>query len=329
MVERIEDTCIRIRSEMNEWMDCIFIVSEEDAVRAEKVLQEAWDSYWEDGDGWCYGNYLEDKMIKAGIAFDAYYSDAEGGENMAEYKEISSGLKMLLSKAEEMGWNWDAYIEPDNRRAYVEIRQASPAGEDFSMIIDFKEKEQAKSFKENLQMYYEDFDVDEHIEMWIEARRNGISGVPSTRELVKDAEAIENMILELCEALSQVRLPLLIGSYSPENGSKPEIIDRDYYRQGWIFKDEDAFQNRPDDVCYIPELSDEKYTRNDILKILAGDEELAETMFEELDWQHPESLLEDWKANGEVAWCPHCIGYVQVYDEEIEKCPVCGAELED
>ena len=23
---------------------------------------------------------------------------------MAEYKEISSGLKMLLSKAEEMGW---------------------------------------------------------------------------------------------------------------------------------------------------------------------------------------------------------------------------------
>lgn len=77
---------------------------------------------------------------------------------------------MLLSKAEEMGWNWDAYIEPDNRRTYVEIGQASPAGEDFSMIIDFKEKDQAKSFKENLQMYYEDFDVDEHIEMWIEAR---------------------------------------------------------------------------------------------------------------------------------------------------------------
>ena len=91
---------------------------------------------------------------------------------------------------------------------------------------------------------------------------------------------------------------LLVGSYSPERGNEPEKIDRDYYRQGWIFKDEDAFQNRPDDVCYIPELSDEKYTRNDILKILAGDEELAKTMFKELDWQHPESLLEDWKANG-------------------------------
>lgn len=77
MVERIEDTCIRIRSEMNEWMDCIFIVSEEDAVRAEKVLQEARDSYWEDDDGWCCGDYLEDKMIKAGIAFDSYYAESE------------------------------------------------------------------------------------------------------------------------------------------------------------------------------------------------------------------------------------------------------------
>lgn len=40
MVERIEDTCIRIRSEMNEWMDCIFIVSEEDAARARKFCRK-------------------------------------------------------------------------------------------------------------------------------------------------------------------------------------------------------------------------------------------------------------------------------------------------
>lgn len=45
MVERIEDTCIRIRSEINEWMDCIFIVSKDDVARAEEVLQEAWNSY--------------------------------------------------------------------------------------------------------------------------------------------------------------------------------------------------------------------------------------------------------------------------------------------
>ena len=44
-------------------------------------------------------------------------------KGMEEYKDISRGLKMLLDKAEEMGWNWEAYIEPDNRRTYVEIGQ--------------------------------------------------------------------------------------------------------------------------------------------------------------------------------------------------------------
>ena len=44
-------------------------------------------------------------------------------EDMEEYKDISRGLKTLLDKAEEMGWNWEAYIEPDSRRTYVEIGQ--------------------------------------------------------------------------------------------------------------------------------------------------------------------------------------------------------------
>lgn len=95
MVEKIKDTCIRIRSEMNEWMDCIFIVSEEDAVRAEKVLQEAWDSYWEDGDGWCYGNYLEDKLINAGI--DLIHTMQIRRIKYAE-QDNSSGRKLFTGK---------------------------------------------------------------------------------------------------------------------------------------------------------------------------------------------------------------------------------------
>lgn len=131
---------------------------------------------------------------------------------MEEYKDISRGLKTLLDKAEEMGWNWEAYIEPDSRRTYVEIGQSSSAGEDFSMTIDFDEENQADSFKDSLESYYEDFDIGEHIEMWIEAKRSGTSGVPSTRELVKDAEAIDGMILELSQALQKVNIPVLVGS---------------------------------------------------------------------------------------------------------------------
>lgn len=45
---------------------------------------------------------------------------------MEEYKDISRGLKMLLGKAEEMGWNWEAYIEPDNRRTKHYIHKEEP-----------------------------------------------------------------------------------------------------------------------------------------------------------------------------------------------------------
>ena len=36
-----------------------------------------------------------------------------------EYKDISRGFKMLLDKAEEIRWNWEAYNDPDNRRTYL------------------------------------------------------------------------------------------------------------------------------------------------------------------------------------------------------------------
>lgn len=74
MVEILKDSAIRVQSSMNEWMDCVFAVSKDDEEKARETLEKAWDSFWEDGDGWCYGNYLEAKMVEAGIAFDAYYA---------------------------------------------------------------------------------------------------------------------------------------------------------------------------------------------------------------------------------------------------------------
>ena len=247
------------------------------------------------------------------------------GDNLDEYREEYN--KMLLDKAEEMGWNWEAYIEPGSRRTYVEIGQSSPAGEDFSMVIDFDEENQADSFKDSLEAYYEDFDIDEHIEMWIEAKRSGTSGVPSTRELVKDAEAIDGMISELSQALQKVNIPVLVGSYTPpdENGEGEKIV-REFYGQGHIFKDEDAFYHRPDDPCYIPELSDTVYTRNSILQECNQQDDLAEEVFEALDWQHVSSLLEDWQRNGELDTCKECGKMFNCYG--VTKCPYCGADYE-
>lgn len=78
MVEEMESACIRVQSSMNEWMDCVFLVSLEDKEKAVEALEKAWDAFWEEGEGWCYGEFLEAKMVEAGIAFDAYYVDAKG-----------------------------------------------------------------------------------------------------------------------------------------------------------------------------------------------------------------------------------------------------------
>lgn len=124
---------------------------------------------------------------------------------MEKYKGLSAGMKILLAKAEELDWWWNAWIEESqNGRTYVEMRQHSPAGEDFSMIIDFDAENQCSSFRNSLESYYEDFDIDEYIEMWVEAKKNGVSGVPSIRVLVDDAREMDAMILKLSQTLREM-----------------------------------------------------------------------------------------------------------------------------
>lgn len=91
--------------------------------------------------------------------------------------------------AERLGWKVNKY---DNA---LEFHNYSPAGEDISFAVNAEEA--AKEIYE----YYDGFDVDEHIAMWIEARKNGVSGVPDTRRLVEDAEDISKMLEELAGAM--------------------------------------------------------------------------------------------------------------------------------
>lgn len=99
-----------------------------------------------------------------------------------------------LDVLEKHDWAVSSYTD-DGR---VEIEKYSPAGEDFSICVE------VKNFLDAVMEYYEDFDVDDHIDMWVEARRNGVSGVPSTRRLAIDAEAIDEMLKELAYALAEV-----------------------------------------------------------------------------------------------------------------------------
>ena len=101
--------------------------------------------------------------------------------------------KRYLDVLEKHDWAVSSYTD-DGR---VELEKYSPAGEDFSICVG------VENLPAEVREYAAGFDIDEHIEMWIEARRNGTSGVPSTRELVKDAEDIDKMLQELAAALSR------------------------------------------------------------------------------------------------------------------------------
>lgn len=108
---------------------------------------------------------------------------------MSTKKELDQKYVDIL---ESLEWVVNSYTG-DGR---VEIEKCSPAGEDFSICVAVND------FPKAVFEYAEDFDVDEHIAMWIEARKNGTGGVPAARELVHDAEEIEKMLQELSDALN-------------------------------------------------------------------------------------------------------------------------------
>lgn len=96
---------------------------------------------------------------------------------------------------EENDWSVSSYTD-DGR---VELQKYSPVGEDFSIIVEVED------FTESVREYANDFDADEHAEMWVEARGK-VNGVPeSIRELIEDAEEIQEMLDGLADALEEIK----------------------------------------------------------------------------------------------------------------------------
>ncbi len=121
---------------------------------------------------------------------------------------------------------------------------------------------------------------------------------------------------------------LKVGGIVVDSNGNVTDIYREYYRQGKIFKDEDAYHNHKDKPCYIPELSIHVYTGNDFLELCKGQQEFADELFEGVDWQHPESLMEDWMRSNEWVLC-ECGNIVNYGDGcNDTRCPKCGKVIE-
>lgn len=87
---------------------------------------------------------------------------------------------------------WTVSVDEDG---YVDLRQYSPAGEDFGFTVE------ADDFVDNVKQYVMGFDAEEHVMELMEAKKNGFAGVPSLRELLDDADSIDDMLNELMSCL--------------------------------------------------------------------------------------------------------------------------------
>lgn len=97
----------------------------------------------------------------------------------------------LCGEISERTYNNDGYD--------VELETYSPEGEDviIPLIYDGTEEDFIRQFER----YAEDFDAEEHAEMWIEGR--GKNGVPdSIKDLLEDAEWQKEMLLEVAKDLN-------------------------------------------------------------------------------------------------------------------------------
>jgi hypothetical protein len=121
---------------------------------------------------------------------------------------------------------------------------------------------------------------------------------------------------------------MVIGNYTPATDEHEAIIDKGASEQGYIFKDEEAFELHTDKVCYIPELSDTLYTRNSFMDMCNGQEQFARYAFQSVNWQHPEAYIDEQFVNSEWDECPKCGHWFDLWDTDKPPCKKCGAALD-
>ena len=182
----------------------------------------------------------------------------------------------IISVANSLGWTVDRLNDSAIFKRY------SPAGEDFFFSVELENPVQ------KICEYAESFDENEHIEMWIEARAQGVSGVPTTIELVQDASDIHDMLRELASALQAVES----GKKRGFKNNKLSKLCYELYKLDWKRSHMITYEREADSVKdYFEGLvdsngSDREYTYADYSEEFGYDGELYACYDEFLDSEY-------------------------------------------
>ena len=157
-----------------------------------------------------------------------------------------SKKKIIEDTVEELDWSVSFETQKGHTTGkmekYASFSGYSQAGEDLEFVefYDSLDELPMKLFER-----YQDFDTEEHVKMWLEGKSNGVGGVPDVETLVKDANWIENFLLELSEALRDALAgKKLKKKKSPEDQLREltdrldaEVASNAEARKAWEFAD--------------------------------------------------------------------------------------------
>lgn len=114
-------------------------------------------------------------------------------QNGGETGMTKGYLEALRCKAEELEWSWY-----EDGSGYIQLRKCSPAGEDFSVTAN------VGSLVDEIRDIRDCFDIEDHVRELLDAKADGFEGVPDVKTLIEDADAIQEMLNELSDALEEV-----------------------------------------------------------------------------------------------------------------------------
>ena len=119
-----------------------------------------------------------------------------------------------------------------------------------------------------------------------------------------------------------------IGSIEYREG-KP-VIHRESTEQGEVYKNEQNYYFHSEEPCYVPEMSDDIYTGNDFMELAEGNQDIADLLFDMVDWQSPETLMCDLMSTNEIIRCENC-GKLVLYGDGMSNiiCPHCHSKIEE
>ena len=110
------------------------------------------------------------------------FLNKKGEKKMTKKRQNKTIIKIL----EDNGFR----VNKENNQ-YL-ISQYTPAGEDWGFYLEDLH---------DLPKYAENFDVDENFEMWVEAKQNGVEGVPSYSVLLKDQQWKQQTLRKVAESI--------------------------------------------------------------------------------------------------------------------------------